>query len=81
MSHYRFKIGQRLFPPHSAGLDISDEAYVVVKRLPARNGEFEYQIKSLDDPHQRRVVRESQLRPKSVAKAPQTTHYALADEG
>jgi hypothetical protein len=33
------------------------------KRLPARDGEFEYQIKSLDDPHQRHVVRESQLRP------------------
>jgi hypothetical protein len=63
MSHHKFKIGQRLFPPHSVGLDISDEAYVVVKRLPARNGEFEYQIKSVDEPHQRRVVRESQLRP------------------
>jgi hypothetical protein len=63
MSHHKFKIGQRLLPPHAVGLDISDEAYVVVKRLPARNGEFEYQIKSVDEPQQRRVVRESQLRP------------------
>jgi hypothetical protein len=59
----RFKLGQRLFPPHSVDLDVSDQAYVVVKRLPARGGEFEYQIKSLDEPHQQRVVRESQLKP------------------
>jgi hypothetical protein len=63
MSQHRFKLGQRLFPPHSVDLDVSDQAYVVVKRLPARDGEFEYQIKSLDEPHQRRVVRESQLKP------------------
>jgi hypothetical protein len=35
-------------------------AYVVTKRLPERNGEFEYQIKSVNEPHER-VVRESQL--------------------
>jgi hypothetical protein len=57
------KRGQRLFPPHSVGLDVSDQVYVVVKRLPARDGEFEYQITSLDEPHQRHVVRESQLKP------------------
>jgi hypothetical protein len=36
--------------------------YVIVKRLPERDGEFEYQIKNLAEPDER-VVRESQLRP------------------
>ena len=42
-------------------LSVPDGAYVVVKRLPMRDGEFEYQIKSLTEPDER-VVRESQLR-------------------
>jgi len=45
------------------GLQCSRLAYVVVKRLPMRDGEFEYQIKSLIEPDER-VVRESQLRSK-----------------
>ena len=56
---HKFKIGQRLFP---ARLDVPDGAYVVIKRLPMRDGEFEYQIKSLTEPDER-VVRESELRP------------------
>jgi len=35
---------------------------VIVKRLPERDGEFEYQIKNLAEADER-VVRESQLRP------------------
>ena len=56
---HKFKIGARLFP---ARLDVRDGAYVVIKRLPMRNGEFEYQIKSVTEPDER-VVRESELRP------------------
>ena len=56
---HKFKIGARLFPTR---LDVSDGAYVVIKRLPMRDGEFEYQIKSLTEPDER-VVRESELRP------------------
>jgi hypothetical protein len=52
---HKFKIGQRLFP---ARLDVPDGAYVVIKRLPMRDGEFEYQISQT-----KRVVRESELRP------------------
>jgi hypothetical protein len=37
--------------------------------LPMRDGEFEYQIKSLTEPDER-VVRESQLRPKSLGNRP-----------
>jgi hypothetical protein len=32
----------------------------ITKRLPERDGEFEYRIKSINEPHER-VVRESQL--------------------
>ena len=59
---HKFKIGQRLFPSPSIGLNVPDGAYVIVKRLPERDGEFQYQIKgvaTLDE----RIVRESQLRP------------------
>jgi hypothetical protein len=59
---HKFKIGQHLFPARSVGLNVPDGAYVIIKRLPARDGEFEYQIKSVVKPD-KRVVRESQLRP------------------
>jgi hypothetical protein len=59
---HKFKIGERLFPARSAGWDVPDGAYVVLKRLPRRDGEFEYQIRSLTE-RDERVVRESELRP------------------
>ena len=59
---HNFKIGQRLFLARPGGLNVPDGAYVVVKRSPMRDGEFEYQIKSVTEPDER-VVRESQLRP------------------
>jgi hypothetical protein len=59
---HKFKIGQHLFPARSVGLNVSDGAYVIVKGLPERYGEFEYQIKNLAEPDER-IVRESQLRP------------------
>ena len=62
MSEHKFKIGERLFPAGSVGLDFSEGAYVVVKRLPKHNGEFEYQIKSISGIDER-TVRESQLKP------------------
>jgi len=59
---HKFKIGQHLFPTHSVGLNVRDGEYVIVKRLPERDGEFEYQIKNIAELDER-VVRESQLRP------------------
>jgi hypothetical protein len=55
---HKFKIGQNVYLEHS--LNVPSGAYVVTKRLPERDGEFEYRIKSLNEPHER-VVRESQL--------------------
>jgi hypothetical protein len=62
MTEHKFKIGQRLFPARSVGLDVLDGAYIVIKRLPKHDGEFEYQIKSINEPDER-AVREGQLRP------------------
>ena len=64
---HKFKIGARLFPVRSVGLDVPDGAYVVIKRLPMRDGEFEYQIRSLTE-RDERVVRESELRPHPIGK-------------
>jgi len=61
---HKFKIGERLFPVR---LGVPDGAYVVIKRLPMRDGEFEYQIKSVTELDER-VVRESELRPKPLSK-------------
>ena len=63
MLTHKFKIGQRLFPSrhrHNAE-DLPQGAYVVIKRLPERDGEFEYQIRSVSELHER-VAREGQLR-------------------
>jgi hypothetical protein len=50
MSDHKFKIGDTAFLEGSPN---------VPRKLPERNGECEYQIKSAREPH--RVVRESQL--------------------
>ena len=55
---HKFHIGQTVFLEWS--IAVPGGAYVVTKRLPERNGEFEYRIKSASEPHER-VVRESEL--------------------
>jgi len=75
MTDHKFKIGQRLFLVRSIGLDISAGAYVVIKRLPRHDGEFEYQIKSISEPGER-IVRESQLRTNPWRNNPVGTHSA-----
>jgi hypothetical protein len=46
MPTYKFQIGETVFlsPAHSR--NISGGAYVVTKKLPENNGEFEYRVKS-----------------------------------
>jgi len=48
MAEYKFKMGQLLFPARSVGLNAPDGAFVVIKRLPMCDGEFEYQIKGVN---------------------------------
>ena len=58
MPEHKFKIGQTVFLKRS--LHVPGGAYVITKRLPERDGEFEYRIKSVNEPHER-VVHESKL--------------------
>ena len=58
MPTHKFKIGQTVFLSPSLG--IPGGAYVVTRKLPEREGEFEYRVKRDNEPHER-VVRESQL--------------------
>jgi hypothetical protein len=58
MPTHKFKIGQTVFL--SPSLSIRGGAYVVTRRLPERDGEFEYRVKSVHEPHER-VVREGEL--------------------
>ena len=58
MPTHKFKIGQTVFLSPSLG--IPGGAYVATRKLSEREGEFEYRVKSANEPHER-VVRESQL--------------------
>ena len=60
MHTYKFHLGEtvQLLPPMSR--HASGGVYEVTKKLPERAGEYEYRIKSINEPHER-VVRESDL--------------------
>jgi hypothetical protein len=60
MPTYRFQIGQTVFLTPSSTMNIPGGAYIVIRKLPERNGEFEYRVKSVNEPYER-VVRESEL--------------------
>ena len=58
---YRYDIGQKV--RFSRGFPYRDAAagdYEVLCRLPDRDGEYQYRIKSVCEPHER-VVKESEL--------------------
>lgn len=61
MSIYKFQIGQTVFLTPARSQNVPGGAYIVTKKLPKNNGEFEYRVKSVNEPHER-VVRESELR-------------------
>jgi hypothetical protein len=61
MATPKFKLGQTVFLQHTIGnRGVANGVYEVTRQLPERNSEFEYQIKSSREPHER-VVRESEL--------------------
>jgi hypothetical protein len=59
MPDHKFHVGQTVFL--SLERNARGGAYVVTKKLPERDGEFEYHVKSSYETHER-IVRESQLR-------------------
>jgi hypothetical protein len=61
MPTHKFHVGQLVRLAPALSRNVPGGSYEIVKRLPERAGEFEDQIKSMNEPHQR-VVRESELR-------------------
>jgi hypothetical protein len=60
-AEHKFRAGQRVtLAPSLTNRSAAGGGYVVARQLPERNGEFEYRIKSISEPHER-VARESDL--------------------
>ncbi len=57
MSEHRFKVGQVVA---YLGREKSSGAYKVLQLMPSENGDFQYRIRNLNEPHDR-VVKESDL--------------------
>jgi hypothetical protein len=61
MATHKFKLGQTVFlQPTMGNRDAARGAYQVTKQLPEREGQFEYQIKSSSEPHER-AAKEGEL--------------------
>jgi hypothetical protein len=60
MRLHKFQIGQLVQLAPAISRNVPGGSYEIIKQLPERNGEVEYQIKSVNEPHQR-VVHESEL--------------------
>ena len=58
---HKFAIGDRVSFHHERIVSAAHRPYLVTMQLPERDGEFEYRIRSPDEPHER-IVRESELR-------------------
>ena len=60
VSGHRFKVGQTIsYIPHF-GAGAAKSAYKITQLLPPEGGDFQYRIKSADEPYER-VAKESQL--------------------
>jgi hypothetical protein len=60
MSSHKFHVGESVTLAPSISRNVPGGVYEVTKQLPYNGGEFEYQIKSAQEDHQR-VARESEL--------------------
>jgi len=62
VADHKFKLGQRVtLAENVLRGNAARGAYTIIKRLPERDGEFEYRVKSVAESHER-VVRERELR-------------------
>jgi hypothetical protein len=61
MPAHKFRIGQLVQLAPAISRNVPGGTYEVTKQLPESRGEFEYRIKSVNEPHER-IVRESELR-------------------
>jgi hypothetical protein len=58
MPDHKFQVGEIVHL--SPARNVPGGPYEVIKQLPERGGEFEYRIKSMNEPHER-VVPQSEL--------------------
>jgi len=57
MSHHRFKIGQAVV---YLGREKVSGTYKITQLMPSEDGDFQYRIRNVNEPHER-VVKESDL--------------------
>ena len=61
MQNRKFKIGQSVsFASRPMGRGVANRTYKVTQLLPPEGADYQYRIKSTDEPHER-VVKEGQL--------------------
>lgn len=60
MPDHKFKAGQTVILSPAIARNMSGGMYQITKELPKRDGEYEYRIKSINEPHER-VMREIEL--------------------
>ena len=65
---HKFHLGQMVAYDPNKGTWAARGAYVVTAKLPERDGEFEYRIRSALEEHER-LARESELRAMSEVEA------------
>jgi hypothetical protein len=61
MPDHKFRTNQTVFLSAARARNVPGGAYIITKKMPLQGGEFEYRIKSINEPFER-VVRESELR-------------------
>ena len=72
MSEHKFRVGQTVrFYPSERGASAPRGAYIVTTELPERDGEFQYRIRNIVEPHDRAAA-ESELR--AVSELAPATH-------
>jgi hypothetical protein len=60
VSYHKFKIGQAVFYTSGVGSSRRSDVFTVMRRLPPEGGDYQYRIKSANEPFDR-VVKESEL--------------------
>ena len=65
MPSHKFRVGQLVQLAPAISRNVPGGSYEIAKQLPENGGEFEYRIKSMNEPHER-VVRESELQGRVV---------------
>ena len=66
---HKFDLGQKVQYRPPPGMYAPRGAYLVTAKLPERDGEFEYRIRSASEEYER-LARESELRALGDANAP-----------